>query len=392
MLNTKLKALVVYHDNCMDGLLSAMIIYHALHQTFTIDFVPAQYGDAPPCALGYHSIFVVDFSYEPEVLASWDIGQAMFYLFDHHQLAIQKLVDAPALGLKQVSRTLSMSLFNSDTWRPEVRDAARSNFYLAFNEGKEYHNQRSGSGLVLCYFRLSETDDFDDLVPIVKIAEAYDLWHHEGEEMHDNTYLSFFFKEWLDNSHRTVKDLKSNVSTSGIHFKLLFDSFMKSSLEDKLRIGKAKVIYHTSVCHVLCKYAYRIKSPYLNLSDPNNDLLNICFIPIKDERVSVSMLGSLALRQYGWDVAVMLTKKDETKAVLTMRSNSNGKNVDVAAICSSIDSSEIGLSGGGHRNAAGCTIKIEALDDLLIGNLAKRPLNNTTSSNHQGCSKLDESL
>ena len=71
------------------------------------------------------------------------------------------------------------------------------------------------------------------------------------------------------------------------------------------------------------------------------------------------------MREYGWDVMVMIAAVKDNTYILTLRSNESGTNVDVSDICDQIGKGPFGLTGGGHRNAAGCTIRRGDLQEVV---------------------------
>lgn len=80
--------LVIYHAKCVDGFTAAWCAWLALGDT--ADYLPMFYGKAPPDVTGKR-VFILDFSFPPEVLAHID-GQAReIVLLDHHQSAAEQL-------------------------------------------------------------------------------------------------------------------------------------------------------------------------------------------------------------------------------------------------------------------------------------------------------------
>ena len=239
---------------------------------------------------------------------------------------------------------------------------------MRINDGKPHKRQASGAGLVreflenyrgsLSIGELSGTA-WEEITSTGKVSQSYDLWHHDGEEKHVNTYLSMFFKEW----ERSNRDKFNTMQTSPEHSHALMFELVQSwaieSLDSKLSIGEAATAEHGKQCRALCETAYEVKLPVVGY-----DKVKIGFIPGENLKVSVSTLGSIAVREYGWDVMVMIAAVKDNCYILTLRSNESGTNVDVSDICDQIGKGPFGLTGGGHRNAAGCTIRRGDLQEV----------------------------
>lgn len=367
----KLKVTCIFHKGCMDGWMSALPIWFAYHQTAELKFIPAHYSDTPPVVDEDDYVFIVDFSYKPEVIANWYTGNAEVFLLDHHTKAIQELVDSPLLGLKKIG--YQQALYDSDKLKLSA--------YLAFNDDKPHSQQCSGSGLVMDFlykYRDSiqagqfTTEVSDELTTTIPIAQSYDLWHHDGEEMHPNTFLSMFFKKWETTNREKFNRMQKHPEESHALMMELVNDWRLTSLQQKLDYGKSVTIEHGIKCRALCETAYEIKLPVekqdIKIGYVPGDVheIKIGYIPGDKLDVSVSTLGSIAVREYGWDVMVMTAAMVEDKRVLTMRSFKDGANIDVAHICAAIAEGPYGVSGGGHRNAAGCTIYDRDTADVLV--------------------------
>ena len=357
----KLKVTCIFHKGCMDGWMSALPIWHAYHETAEMKFIPAHYGDEPPAYDGEDFIFVVDFSYKPEVIEKWETGKAEVFIIDHHTKAIQALVDHPALNLQPGPEIGKGKVYDSK--------ARYLTAYLAFNDGKPHKCQASGAGLVreflenyrgsLSIGELSGTA-WEEITSTGKVSQSYDLWHHGGEEKHVNTYLSMFFKEWERSNRDKFNTMQASPEQSHALMLELVQSWAAESLDSKLSIGEAATAEHGKQCRGLCETAYEVKLPVVGY-----DKVKIGFIPGENLKVSVSTLGSIAVREYGWDVMVMIAAVKDNCYILTLRSNESGTNVDVSDICDQIGKGPFGLTGGGHRNAAGCTIRRGDLQEVV---------------------------
>lgn len=77
--------LCIYHDQCADGFCAAWLVRLALGEA-SVEFLPAQYGDAPPEVAGRH-VLIVDFSYPAEVLVAMSKRASSIRVLDHHKTA-----------------------------------------------------------------------------------------------------------------------------------------------------------------------------------------------------------------------------------------------------------------------------------------------------------------
>ncbi len=86
--------LCLYHTNsgspCIDGLGAAWAVYMIGEP---VRFIPCIYGDPPPDVTGVDQLFIVDFSYPPDVLKKLldDHPQMKVTLIDHHDTALRLL-------------------------------------------------------------------------------------------------------------------------------------------------------------------------------------------------------------------------------------------------------------------------------------------------------------
>lgn len=355
----KLKVTCIFHKGCMDGWMSALPIWLAYHEIAEMKFIPAHYSDAPPVVDEDDYVFIVDFSYKPDVIANWFTGNAEVFLLDHHQNAIAALIKSPLMAMEnkfgqKVFQSASLPKFTA---------------FLAFNEIRAKKLQQSGSGLAVEFLatykdsiQASSVSNliWEEVLATIAIAQSYDLWHHDGEEMHQNTFLSMFFRNWEKTNREKFNRMQSHPQESHALMMELVADWQLQNLEAKLDYGKSVTIEHGIKCRALCETAYEVKLPVTGHNDAK-----IGFIPGEKLDVSVSTLGSIAVREFGWDVMVMIAAVKDNNCILTLRSNENAKSVDVANIAEQIGEGLYGLTGGGHRNAAGCTIRQHDLQEVV---------------------------
>lgn len=105
-----MKALIIYHDNCPDGMTAAWIAEGVLSQSHDTKIIPASYGDIPPWDyIDSHTfVYIVDFSYPAKDLKEVCDYAHKVVVLDHHASAIKKLS-----GFNHPFCTLNFSLDNT---------------------------------------------------------------------------------------------------------------------------------------------------------------------------------------------------------------------------------------------------------------------------------------
>jgi len=76
--------IVIYHANCMDGFGAAYAAWCNFGDG--ADYVPAQYGQEPPCVAG-KEVYILDFSYPRDVLIHMSEVAKHIKVLDHHKTA-----------------------------------------------------------------------------------------------------------------------------------------------------------------------------------------------------------------------------------------------------------------------------------------------------------------
>lgn len=82
--------LVLYHQNCNDGMCSAYLMYlYFLTRKEDAEFIAVNYNTPIPDVTGKH-VYIVDFSYSPEVLEEARTKALSIVMLDHHLTAAQQ--------------------------------------------------------------------------------------------------------------------------------------------------------------------------------------------------------------------------------------------------------------------------------------------------------------
>jgi oligoribonuclease NrnB/cAMP/cGMP phosphodiesterase (DHH superfamily) len=79
--------LVIYHDNCTDGLTAAWVAAQVMPDA---EFFAGFYGQDPPDVHG-RDVFIVDFSYKRPVMEQIAADCATLVVLDHHKTAEAEL-------------------------------------------------------------------------------------------------------------------------------------------------------------------------------------------------------------------------------------------------------------------------------------------------------------
>jgi hypothetical protein len=113
--------MILFHEKCTDGFTAAWAAWRAFGNTAT--YTPCQYGGEVPDVTG-QNVYIVDFSFKPEVLLDMAAKAKSVVLLDHHKTAEADLKDLQAPGLeihfdmKRSGAKMTWDYFfpNQDNW------------------------------------------------------------------------------------------------------------------------------------------------------------------------------------------------------------------------------------------------------------------------------------
>jgi oligoribonuclease NrnB/cAMP/cGMP phosphodiesterase (DHH superfamily) len=84
-METSSRPLVLFHDQCVDGVVSAWIAWRRYFDQ--AEYLPVRYGEQPPdCA--DRLVFILDFSYPPSVMSKIADQASRCIVIDHHDSAV----------------------------------------------------------------------------------------------------------------------------------------------------------------------------------------------------------------------------------------------------------------------------------------------------------------
>lgn len=294
------KAVVIYHDNCMDKMGAAWAFHRLAGHLFAeVEYIPARYGNPPPVLASNPDqdiLYILDFSFPRETLKWMCQGFAAVVLLDHHKTAEADLTH----------------------WEDQP-----TNLQI------EFDMSRSGAGITWDYFSKGTGKRRPEIIDYI---EDRDLWR---------------FKKYCS------KEVNAFIAAHP----LLLDAYTEihNTLESQLY-----------TCSQIGAYL-------LKAHDKN---VQTC-IKSSKRRIFVDGIEGLVCNcspMFASDVGNILAVESGTFGA-TFYQNSDGDfNVSLRSIPSSpVDVSALAkaFGGGGHRNAAGFTVR-EIVDN--VGSIQINPV------------------
>lgn len=88
---------VIYHNNCYDGVTAAWVAYKALDPAFEgmssdVEYFPVNYSDPPPDVKD-KEVYILDFSFKRDILEALKKEAKSLVVLDHHKTAQEALAD-----------------------------------------------------------------------------------------------------------------------------------------------------------------------------------------------------------------------------------------------------------------------------------------------------------
>ena len=198
---------VLYHDKCLDGATSALVVSELFgkigQETYNyayLEFFPVNYSYAPPEMKTPGHVFIVDFSYDPEVLSAIAKEHLSLTVIDHHKTAVEKILAANEASPLKFNYVLSYD---------NLRDPAIMG-----------HSGGSLSAWVLPWILapLVETPPVLSaaLGKFVQLAREHDLWVHDGNTESDALALSYWFSGNWWRPEDTIIAIRATIDDDGI--------------------------------------------------------------------------------------------------------------------------------------------------------------------------------
>jgi uncharacterized protein len=89
------KIIILYHDHCIDGFASAYAAWKYFGYAENIEYIPVQYGSAPP-DITNSFIYILDFSYSTAEMEMLCKSNIQVIVLDHHKGAAQQINNVKA--------------------------------------------------------------------------------------------------------------------------------------------------------------------------------------------------------------------------------------------------------------------------------------------------------
>ena len=132
--------LVIYHGDCLDGLGAAWSAFCKLGDQAR--YIPAFYGDAIPAFKPGATLYIVDFSYAPQLLADASAKASQIILIDHHMTALEQYDDFFKAQPRPENLSLNFDLSRSGcvlTWQHFFQDQNPPKILLHIEDRDLWH-------------------------------------------------------------------------------------------------------------------------------------------------------------------------------------------------------------------------------------------------------------
>lgn len=304
------KNLILFHDNCTDGMMSAILLYLYFKEIGKLqetEFIAVNYNQPIPDVTGCH-VYIVDFSYSKEVLEAASLTAACITMLDHHLTASQQWG-----GYKRFKHQCGTGC----------------EMHLTIEEHK------SGAGLTYDWIKDNVTlpsilfnPDDDRITRVTNAVQDRDLWQFKLEKTKEIyealSILPKTFDAWVD--FLTVipySEFEQKIAIAGHYL----------DVKEKLAQDYASKYQMTNF------FGHMV--PLVNV--PANMASRVCEILATNHPFAVSYCLS------------------KTDIFISLRSNVK-TGIDVSAIAKR-------LNGGGHFNASGAKISTEWFHYFINGKL-----------------------
>ncbi len=381
--------IIGYHDNCLDGFVAAMIaqtkaIYDGLPN---IQMQPVNYNEPIFEAWPGDHVILVDFSFEPEVIERLRKRGVSITIVDHHETQIDKLIKgqfgkigeqaAPNISYTCDCQKPNHNFFTGLVQERNAHGHGDYRAYLCNNREVSLMQRECGASMTWQlairkdpnFYKFAKTfmsidshgeNQGYELSRLVELVRTHDLYQHNGKLDHDATRLANWFKEWSGSVKHRRKLMQDFPNQSFGVFNKLKAEFLLTPMREKLAVGEAITQRMLREIRTRCENATAFRFfPMMGVKSFPPDT-RVGFIGGDFKDVSISMAGNVLVKEYGYDVAVMIAAEKPGSTTYSLRSDQFGKNIDVGTFCKELADNGIAYKGGGHRNAAGFSIDPES--------------------------------
>ena len=337
-MTNKNKLAILYHKNCSDGFLSGFLFWKAIQRELIRDpdlaeFIEVQYEEEPPGVDG-RRVFVLDFSYPPEVLKKHFSKAISVEVLDHHLSAYKEHlyheceavsgVALTELNKKSILEQQPFSGYKRYTYAGVCCDNVPARVLLM--------NEQSGAGMTLDYL-----DAKFGVTPVwTNTDEEYIRLNYWVDRIEDRDLWRFKYEDT-----KAVYEMLNSIPRT---FKA-WDTLLNSSHSDYIACyneAAIRVKMREELARSLAKHAEPVM------------LFDQMGVAVNTPSFLASEVGAILSEEHRF--AIMYTL-NSTGAILSFRSK-EGVGADVSEITGR-------LGGGGHLNSAGVRIDTAAFINKL---------------------------
>lgn len=309
----------IYHAPCQDGFTAAWSMRHLMPYA-NIRFIPAKYGDPAPDVRD-RIVYILDFSYSREVTQHMLNVAKRLLILDHHESALKNLV-----GLDRDSGMAHMQQAGAAL---EYKEGMK--FWISDKGSIVLDMSRSGAGMAWDYFSAIIKEPMREFgkkrPPLLSRVEDRDLWRFDYPETRYICAALFSYEYDFDIWDRLMMGGQDSLDMLRDEGEGILRKQTKD-INELLHMGTREMViagHKVPVCNL----------PYTLASEGCHTLL----IEYRDAPFAASYMDQAHGR------------------VFSLRSEDSRVNVSEVAMK---------LGGGGHRNAAGFTMKHGWEGDDLI--------------------------
>ncbi len=140
------ETLVIYHDDCLDGLGAAWSTFCKFGNQAR--YIPARHGDAIPDFEPGAIIYILDFSYSPQLLVEISAKAGQVILIDHHMTALEQCDDFFKVRPLPENLSLNFDMSRSGcvlTWQHFFHDLEPPQILLHIEDRDLWHFKLDGT-------------------------------------------------------------------------------------------------------------------------------------------------------------------------------------------------------------------------------------------------------
>lgn len=324
------RAIVYYHENCMDGSCSAALMSQVLHRKKLkqINFVPVNYGrEFPMESVDENALcFMVDFSAPVEVLEQIEAKSKGLLIIDHHKSAVEAIL--------------------------KYQETETPNFGYILAGTKH-----SGASLIheVLIKQLNLVRNTSTMEKIVEHCRKHDTWQHNGV-ITDPSY------GFVTTVYGVCED-QDKLKASDNMRKLIDGFFCTAYANDDNTLIHQQIEGYSNIGLQMLKFKDLEAKAYVASGKHCNCILKqderfYNFFAVKAPYRAASMVGTIGYMEHPHTnfVAIYEDKPDSEDYVISLRARKGG--VDVSEVAKF-------FGGGGHASAAGFKIKKEVWDAIV---------------------------